>query len=243
MRILIPGLGTSLVLWAVLLVAGAVFLDAATFESVFVEDRPVEDVSAALWVGLVLAVLAWRSRLSTVTLLTGVALALAAAARESDWNKLFTSGSMSKLHYYTDSGVPFLERAVAAAVVSLLAVVIVFALAHAIRRLRDGGWRRPGGQPVIIGIGLLVFTKVLDRAPAVFRESFGFEFALQTQRVMLALEEGLEMALPLVFLSAAYHAARRLLPTEGRFVPASAREESLIRVPPSARTTAITRYR
>ncbi|MFI4915289.1 MAG: hypothetical protein ACIAS6_02130 [Phycisphaerales bacterium JB060] len=193
----------------------ALALPPETSTPLFEETGPFEQASPWLWLALALFIpLAFRSKAHTVA--AGMIIACAAAAREWDWHIAFTDYSMLKPPFYYREGSP-LEVAIAGAVMVLVIASVVVLVA---RLVQLKPWKRPLPWWVLaLGFAffMLVFTKVVDRAPAILRDDLGLIDLDEHPRIRVvcyAIEEGLEMLLPVFFGAyalalARWHKARR----------------------------------
>lgn len=136
-------------------------------------------------------------------------LVLALAAREMDWHIHWTGKSVLKLSFYL-GGAPAAHKAVGAAcVLAVVAALAYLAAAHGRGLLR---LLRAGTAPVAtatIFVATIVLTKLLDRSVILVRGSTGAA-AESAAALMLALEETVEIALPLLVTLAALQAMRAL---------------------------------
>lgn len=207
---------------AVALAISSQALDPETARRVFAETGPFESASPWLWatLGVLIGVVFRRPALGV---LAGIALSLACAARELDLHKSITGYSVLKPGFYLSSEHALHHQIVAgAAVVALLAAALV--LAGRVRALRP--WRRLDAAWVWgFGFALLMFvtTKALDRAPSILHEDFGVVLSDRVRLLATALEEGLEMLVPVFFAAAvlAYAAATGSPRAERGAVPAT----------------------
>jgi hypothetical protein len=185
---------------AIALVLAAIFLPDASFASLFEENGPIEWLSVAGW--LVVSLVFVRAALQGAGPVAwlGAVLTLAAALREADLHKVLTGYSVLKVSFYTGAGFAIWQKLLAAFVVIPAAVAMVALSWMLLRRLLGGGLRHWSVRLVLVAIGLLVFSKLLDRTPAVMFEWFGVQFSPLMLRLMLAFEEGIETLLPFAFL-------------------------------------------
>ncbi|NRA57345.1 MAG: hypothetical protein HRU13_04420 [Phycisphaerales bacterium] len=189
-------------------------------QALFDESGPFEQASPWLWITLSLWIpLVFRK--PTIGVAAGMVIALAAAAREWDWHVAFTGYSVLKPPFYYRSdhtifvdgveqaistGLP--ERILAAAIM-LLVVASVAVLVSRLIALQP--WKRPWAWWVLalgFAFGMLVFTKVIDRAPALLDENLGITLGPRARQAFYAIEEGLEMMLPFFFAAHALALAR-----------------------------------
>lgn len=186
---------------ALLLTMGAT-LPPEVFRPVFSETGPFERMSIALWVVLALA-LWWPSGLTPRLRLMSGLLALAFAAREADLHKAYTSMSLTKIKFYLSPEIGLVEKLLAG--LALLAVVaLLVLLARALVRylVHGGGWRSSAGQLVLLPVLLLPTTKIIDRFSSQLYELWQIVLPVTLGQLVGAIEEGIETAMPLLFLVA-----------------------------------------
>jgi hypothetical protein len=183
----------------------AVFGYAITADPVagaFAEGGPIETITTLLWLVTAAGVVVVR-RGSVISLAIAY-LCLAAAARELDWHTAFTGYSVLKIGFYHRAEHALHHQLIAGLVMLGLigsVTVLVVALVRRIRstpRVMVPAW----GWVLIVTAVTLVGSKVVDRAPAVLIEDADIRFSARTYGAMLAVEEGLEMLLPLGILAA-----------------------------------------
>ena len=180
------------------------------FIPLFSEQGPFEEMSIVLWVALGALLMFHDPRSPRVWALA--ALAFVFAAREADLHKAFTVMSISKSRFYISPDVPVMQKIIGGLV--LLAVVaLIIHLARVCWQyfFRQGGLRTPVGQVLVLPVLLLPISKVLDRLTNGLRESFGIIVPESLNQFIAAFEEGMEMAMPVLFIAALllYQASRR----------------------------------
>jgi hypothetical protein len=189
----------------------ALALPEARTQTLFEETGPFEEASPWLWLAFALWIpLVFRTPTRTVA--AGMIVAIAAAAREWDWHKAFTDYSVLKPPFYYREGSP-LEVVIAGAVMVLIIASVVVLVA---RLIKLKPWTRPipwWAYALVFAFGMLAFTKAIDRAPAILQDDFGITVGDRLRLVAYAIEEGLEMVLPVFFAAytlalARWHAAR-----------------------------------
>lgn len=175
----------------------------------FEETGPFEQASPWLWLALALWIpLVFRK--PTLEVAAGMIVAVAAAAREWDWHVAFTGYSMLKPPFYYREG-DTLERIIAGGIMLLVIASVVVLVARLIH-LRP--WKRPLPWWVFalgFAFGMLVFTKAVDRLPAILRDDLGLinlDEHASVRMVFYAIEEGLEMMLPIFFAAHSLALAR-----------------------------------
>ena len=175
-------------------------LGQARSEWLFSEAGPFERLSEALWLAAALAAalmlrpLRWRVfSVSLVFLLLG--------AREADLHKAFTRDSVTKINYFLNGDYPLGERILAGLTLLAIVALAVDLLIAAIRFARENEFFAHAWSCVtVLAVGLLVALKVLDRTKSLLYEKFAIELAPVVARGIGPLEEGLECAMPLVFV-------------------------------------------
>ncbi len=171
-------------------------------DALFGETGGFEDLSAVFW--LVLGVVLLFARPIGLGRRIGMAvIAAALAAREEGWHKKFTTDSLFKSDYYQMTGVPLAEKLIAGAVALGLTITLIWLLVMGGREMfARGGWRRPWGWLALFAVAISPILKAVDRGPSILRVQFDLTLPENIEMVMLALEEGMESALPVLFLMA-----------------------------------------
>lgn len=190
-----------LVIYAGYLVVLAASLTPEVFIPLFSEQGPFEEMSIVLWValGAMLLFHDFRSR----RMLALAALSFVFAAREADLHKAFTVMSISKIKFYVSPDVPAMQKVVGGLVFLAVVALIVY-LARLCWQyfFRQGGLRTPVGQVLLLPVLLLPISKFLDRFSNMLRESFNIELSYAVNQFIAAFEEGMEMAMPVLFIVA-----------------------------------------
>ncbi|HEY8607213.1 MAG TPA: hypothetical protein VIM12_08890 [Noviherbaspirillum sp.] len=188
-----------IVLYVALLAALPAYLPTDTVMALFSETGPFEMLSIATWILAALTVLvAFRATSAGRGPLLTSLLFLMFAMREADWHKKFTADSLLKSNYYRHADAPMAEK-VLALIAALVFIGLVAYVGIVILRflfLRRG-WRSRGGAWLLAGALLVVFGKVLDRAPAELALA-GHAIGPALKLYASAFEEGLEMIHPLI---------------------------------------------
>lgn len=159
----------------------------------------------ASWVGYLLAGAACLLMLRRcAALYVPCALVLfAMCARELDMHNRFTTDSVLKSRYYLKVKAPLTEKLLAGTVVLALAAVVAYLLLRYLplfrQRLRE---RAP--EAVTLGAAgiVLVFTKLVDRLPGILKHDYGIGLSEWARHLAMALEEPLELMIPLLVLLA-----------------------------------------
>jgi hypothetical protein len=177
-------------------------LPAERADVLFGETGWFEDLSAVLW--LVLGAVLLFARPIGLGKRIGMAVVAAAlAAREEGWHKKFTTDNLFKSDYYQMANVPMAEKLIAGAVAVGLTITLIWLLVLGGREVfAHGGWRRPWGWLALFAVAISPILKAVDRGPSILRVQFDITLPENIDMVMLALEEGMESALPVLFLVA-----------------------------------------
>lgn len=174
------------------------------------ENGPIEGTNAALYFVCALVFLLSR-RIEPATRLALAVLFCGFGAREMDWRKAFTGKSVLKVSYYLGDA-PLQQRLIAfVAVAAVGLAVLLLVLGYARSTLRLWNRRDPVATSVVVFIVTMVVTKVLDRSLNLLAEQAGIVFSDSTGLLVGALEETIELSLPLIALVAwaQFRAARR----------------------------------
>lgn len=166
------------------------------FLAVFSEKGPFEQLSIVSWLFAAIIIIA-RIRPLGIRAWAFALLFVLFAAREADWNRIFTADSILKIKYYTHSIASIGEKMITGPIAIVAIGLIIYAGFVILRFLFwQGGWRSRAGFWLLLGAVLVVAGKVLDRAPLVLSRDYGIRiFAF---RYTTAFEEGLEMIHPLI---------------------------------------------
>lgn len=190
-----------LLIYAGYLALLAASMPAEIFRPLFSEAGPFEQMSVVLWV--VLGIMLLLHTPHTRRVLALAALSLFFAAREADLHKAFTVMSIEKIKFYLSPDVPVMQKLIGG-LVFLSAIALIIYLARLCWQFffRQGGLRLPVGQVLALPVLMLPVSKVLDRFSNVLRETFGIVLPASVGQFIAAFEEGMEMALPVLFIVA-----------------------------------------
>lgn len=211
--------GLALLVYSALVVYLGVSLAPERAEAMFSEAGWFEDLSPVFWL-LLGAILLFAHPIALGKRIGMAVIAAALAAREEGWHKKFTTDSLFKSDYYQMAGVPLGEKLSAGAVALALTGLLIWLLVAGGRELfARGGWRRPWGWVALFAVLISPILKAVDRGPSILRVQFDVTVPSDIDMVMLSLEEGMEMALPLLFLLSLvlYLADRRSNDAQARF--------------------------
>jgi hypothetical protein len=163
------------------------------------EGGPVERPTEWLWFAMAAVVAAAASsRLDAASRAALVVTMLAFGAREMDLHKAYTGKSVLKLSFYLGEA-PWRQKAVAVVVIGLVAAALLVLLWRHAR----GVWQRfragdAVATSIVVLVGAMAVSKVLDRSVNVLAEDFGIVASTQVHALVGALEEIIELSLPLV---------------------------------------------
>ncbi|MES2959677.1 MAG: hypothetical protein V4792_15915 [Pseudomonadota bacterium] len=166
---------------------------------VMAEDGPVETTTAALFFVLALGMYWLRPQGDDrCTWLAMAILCAACGAREMDWHKAWTGKSVLKLSFYLESA-PMGQKLLALAVLALVALCVVYlALRHGRRLWRNLLLREPVAVTVATLLVATAITKILDRSINLLANDYGVVTAPPIWALVSALEESIELSLPLM---------------------------------------------
>lgn len=163
------------------------------------EGGPIEGMTEILY--FVLAAALWLSPRAPGELRTTLALSVmlaAAGAREMDLHKYWTGTSVLKVSFYLRDA-PLHQKIIALVILALIAAAAI----HLLRQHGKALWQRlKAREPVACSIALFFITmaisKVLDRSINVLAEDFGIASSASVLALVSALEETVELALPVM---------------------------------------------
>lgn len=180
----------------------AMVLPSEVFHPLFAETGPYEGMSIVLW--CVLGVMLLGSLSLSPRPIAAMALtAFVFAAREADWHKKFTDMSLVKIKFYLSPDVPGMQKLLG----GLVYIAVILLLVYLAKLLfdyvyRQGGLRTAIGQLLLLPAVLLPASKILDRIASQVYEITGTRLPEGVGQMIAAWEEGLEMALPVLFIVA-----------------------------------------
>lgn len=163
------------------------------------EGGPIEGMTEILY--FLLAAALWLSPRAAGEWRTTLALSVmlaAAGAREMDLHKHWTGTSVLKVSFYLRDA-PLHQKIVAFVILALIAAAAIDLL----RRHGQALWQRlKAREPVACSIALFFVTmaisKVLDRSINVLAEDFGIASSASVLALVSALEETVELSLPVM---------------------------------------------
>ena len=195
----------ALALWLGLPVGA---LNALMFEAGWVETFTLMAYAAAIVaVGLTLLVPGDRIARAAILLLL-----VALGAREMDLHMALTGTSVLRVSYYL-RGAFSPEKGLALAVVALVLACVGYLLRHYAalfwRGVRSG---QPIAWSVVAFFAAGVVAKILDRCVTILRNDFGVAVTPSAAALVLAVEEMLELSLPVLVVFAAVRYLRSARP-------------------------------
>lgn len=202
MRRMVIFVAITLTAFCLLLVTLAIVLPDEAFTHFFSEAGFIEKASAILWVIAAAASLVLLRPFGRNVIALTIVFLLC-AAREHELHTSFTNYSVLKISFYFDSSYPLWERLLFALVIG----VGIYCLIQLTRSAIDG-YRAQRGPLyawqwlTLLGLGLLVFSKVLDRAPNLLSDETSWHLVAWSARLFRASEEGFEFLVPLILIAA-----------------------------------------
>lgn len=181
-----------------------------TLLAIMSEEGPVE-LAGAILLGIAALALALRARTDDPRFFLSSALLVAImSARELDLDHAFTSESIFSIRFYSFPSVPLMQKLlVGPFVLSLGLFVLDYARRFGPPLLRGLLLRRAGAFSVANVLFLIAFSLTLDGAGRKLRALFGVELPQNAIRPLLAaLEEGMELMIPVVILWGLWQAVR-----------------------------------
>lgn len=167
----------------------------------FSEQGPFEVLSAVLWV--VLGVFCLLSaKLGPRRLISCGLASFAAFARELDLHTAITGMSIFKSHYYLKTPAPIAQKLFVGALALAILALLIDVLVTGLRALRQDGLQQDWMCSALLGFVTTVATKGLDKVEAFTHDITGHHLPQIWGLVVAALEEGVEMSLPLLFIIA-----------------------------------------
>lgn len=189
--------------FVVLITAGlaglALLLDTDIARPLFSEQGFFEQMSPVIWIFAGLYAL-WKVNKGGAQYLVLGLTFIALALREWDHHKTFTSDSILKINFYKDG---FGMEQIFGGLVALVIIGLILATLVILIRyiIAQRGYKTRGGQLLFMGLGMLVASKIMDRAPSILRGDYNIVLDERTELVLLALEEGFEFFCPVLILA------------------------------------------
>lgn len=163
------------------------------------ERGPVEGSTEILYFVVAIGMWTWRRHTDPLTLWLALsAVLMAFGLREMDLHKALTGTSVLKVSFYLGAA-PWHQKLAALAVLS----VVALALGHLLMRYSGVAWRAcRQGHPAAITLAsllaTLVISKVFDRSINILSEDFLVTVTPSVKALVSALEEILELGLPVL---------------------------------------------
>jgi hypothetical protein len=163
------------------------------------EEGPVETTTAVLFFLLALGLYWLRPEQDDrCSWLSMAILCAACGAREMDWHRAWTGKSVLKISFYLGPA-PMHQKLVVLAALMLVAVCAI----HLLRRHALRLWRgMRASEPVAVTVATLLvttgITKILDRSVNLLANDHGIVATPPIRALVSALEESMELGLPLM---------------------------------------------
>ena len=168
------------------------------------ENGLVEDLSAAghFLTAVCCLILVYKRRWREGW--TGAFIAFLFGCRELEFQERFTALSITKIRFYTEAGVPWMQKAVVLVLIAFTVWVVARCLRqHARSFVLALRLRRPYAVSILSGMLLLVLSKLCDLAHRMVI-SAGVPLCYDGEIRVSMVEEFLELGVPLLFLVAVF---------------------------------------
>lgn len=162
------------------------------------------------WLWGVLAILSLISIMPLRLRISVAAAALLMGARELDMHKSLFSMSFIKTKFYTSADITLNEKLIGVTILILILLLAGYLLAQLLQRMKQRCLDAPLAL-MLIGFGMGLVSKVLDRFSSQMRELFNIFVTNETRLMIMALEESLEMIMPVFLIMALliYNASKK----------------------------------
>ena len=168
---------------------------------VFSEQGPFEVLSAVFWAALGLLCFMTARQAPRRLIPCGIA-AFIACARELDLHTAITGMSIFKSHYYLKTPAPIAEKLLVGLLAIAILAVLIDVVRSGVRALRQGALRQDWMLTAMLAFVTTAATKVLDKLQSFVHDFTGHYLPQIYSLIINALEEGVEMSLPLLFIVA-----------------------------------------
>jgi len=175
------------------------FVSSDLIKSIFREWGPIETASAVLWFVAVITVIL-NAKITVIMRALFAFTFVLFGLREMDFQARYTEGTFIKTNYYDD--ISGLDHYLIGLLAIFLIAVVAVASIVSIRNYWRGTFSTSAADWLISDWGLLIVTKILDRAPAKFRNDLGIQLSDNLKKSMLIMEEGLECLAPIIMIVA-----------------------------------------
>lgn len=196
------------IIYIVLLTTFPWLLTKQEMHSVFSEQGPFEVLSAVFWAALGLLCFMTARQAPRRLIPCGIA-AFVGCARELDLHTAITGVSIFKSHYYLKTPAPVAEKLFVGLLALAILAVLIDVVLSGIRALRQGALRQDWMLTAALAFVTTAATKVLDKLQSFVHDFTGHWLPQIYGLVINALEEGVEMSLPLLFIVALVQYQRR----------------------------------
>lgn len=175
---------------------------ASVTQYLFSESGAFEVMSPWLWYLLaVLCLLNVEIKLNT-RVFTAIAATLL-GLREMDFHKQVFEMSFIKTNFYRSAEIPLMDKLLG--FILLLGIIFVFLvlakkLVQTIRSMKDS--LNIAHFFIFLTIACGGLSKVLDRTTSTLKDEFGIQLVPHTQIMIMTIEEGVEMLLPVLLIVA-----------------------------------------
>lgn len=193
------GAAIIIALYFAILAVLPLVLPEALFHQPFSEGGPFEKGAIVAWLFAAFLIVA-RIRPLGMRAWVFVFVFVIFAVREADWDKAFTANGMLTMNYYRHAVAPTGEKLIAGVAAILAISLLLYAGSVILRFLfRQGGWRSRSGFWLFFTVLIMLFTKFIDRMPAILAVDYGMTLPHLVKKFLYSYEEGLEMLAPLTW--------------------------------------------
>lgn len=168
----------------------------------FSESGAFEVLSPWLWYLLAMLCLL-NTEIKLNTRIFTAAAAILLGFREMDFHKRLFDDSFIKTNFYRSAEIPLMDKLLG--FILLLGIIFVFLvlakkLVNTIRSMKDS--LNIAHFFIFLTIACGGLSKVLDRTTSTLREEFNIQLIPHTQVMIMTIEEGVEMLLPILLIVA-----------------------------------------
>ncbi len=180
----------------------AIFAPVNVTQFLFSESGPFETLSAWLWYLLALLCVLNTELMLKTRFFTSLGAALL-GLREMDFHKRLFDDSFIKTNFYRSEEIPFMDKLLG--IILLLVILFVFfnlakMFVQGIRQFK----LNPHIAYLFITLTILCggLSKLLDRSSSILRNDFNIKLMQHTEVIIMTIEEGVEMLLPILLVVA-----------------------------------------
>ena len=205
LKVLLPPLSAYLGIAAYIALKAP--LEVSTF--LYSESGPYEVFSTVLWLVLAGLVLLQSQLQLRVRLASSIA-ALLMCSRELDMHKALFTMSFIKTNFYKSPDIPFHDKVAGGLALLVMIALLVYLAKRMLLFLRTQASSDTSAHLLVYSLALGAISKILDRFSSQMHELFNIAVPANARLAIVAMEESLELALPLLLILALLTYRRRL---------------------------------